>query len=60
MCRHGYIRVDPLETKHIDRDIHVKHHLNIFLEKAVKLSKHEIHHVTFLKGDKLVKLYSKV
>ena len=29
----------------------VKHHLNIFLEKAVKLPKHEFILVTFLKWD---------
>ena len=37
----------------------VKHHLNIFLEKTVKLSKHEIILVTILKGDKVVTIYSK-
>ena len=37
----------------------VKHHLNIFLEKAVKLSKHDFFLVTFLKRDKVVTIYSK-
>ena len=37
----------------------VKHHPNIFLEKTVKLSKHEVFLVTFLKRDKVVTIYSK-
>ena len=37
----------------------VKHHLNSFLEKTLKLSKHKIILVTFLKGDKVVTIYSK-
>ena len=37
----------------------VKHHLNIFLEKTVKLSKHEFIFVTCLKRDKVVTIYSK-
>ena len=37
----------------------VKHHLNIFLEKTVKLSKHDFFLVTFLKRDKVVTIYSK-
>ena len=36
----------------------VKHHLNIFLEKTVKLSKYEFILVTCLKGDKVVTIYS--
>ena len=37
----------------------VKHHLNIFLEKTVKLSKHEFILVIFLKRDKVVTIYNK-
>ena len=37
----------------------VKHHLNIFQEKTVKLSKHEFILVTFLKRNKVVTIYSK-
>ena len=37
----------------------VKHHLNIFLEKTVKLSKHEFIFITCLKRDKVVTIYSK-
>ena len=37
----------------------VKHHLNIFLEKAVKLSKQEFILVTFLKSDIVVIIDSK-
>ena len=37
----------------------VKHRLNIFLEKTVKLSKHDFFLVTFLKRDKVVTIYSK-
>ena len=37
----------------------VKHHLNIFLEKTVKLSKHELIFITCLKRDKVVTIYSK-
>ena len=37
----------------------VKHHLNIFLGKTVKLSKHEFIFVTCLKRDKVVTIYSK-
>ena len=37
----------------------VKHHLNIFLEKTVKLSNHDFFLVTLLKRDKVVKIYSK-
>ena len=36
----------------------VKHHLNIFLEKTVKLSKYEFILVTCLKRDKVVTIYS--
>ena len=36
----------------------VKHHLNIFLEKTVKLSKYELILVTCLKRDKVVTIYS--
>ena len=36
----------------------VKHHLNIFLEKTVKLSKYEFILVTNLKRDKVVTIYS--
>ena len=39
--------------------IHGVHHLNIFLEKAVKLSKHDFFLVKFLKRDKVVTIYSK-
>ena len=37
----------------------VKHHLNIFLEKIVTLSKHEFILVTFMKIDNDVALYRK-
>ena len=37
----------------------VKHHLNIFLEKAVNLSNRDFFLVTFLKRDKVVTIYSK-
>ena len=38
----------------------VKHHLNIFKEKTVKLSKHEFILVTCLKRNKVVTIYSKI
>ena len=38
----------------------VKHHLNIFQEKKVKLFKHEFILVTCLKRNKVVTIYSKV
>ena len=37
----------------------VKHHLNIFLEKTVKLAKHEFILVTFLIRDEVVTIYGK-
>ena len=46
----------------IDFDIYtaskVKHHLNIFLEKTVKLSKYEFNLVTCSERDKVVTIYS--
>ena len=57
--KHDFFDNVIIRSIHIYTASKVKHHLNIFLEKTVKLSKHNFFLVTFLKRDKVVTIYSK-